>query len=46
MSKHSLENPKTTIIRILSFHFGVGNMKTAIIATLDIFYEKSLAKHE
>jgi hypothetical protein len=36
MSAYSFENQNTTIIRVLSFHFAVGKMKTAIIEKVGI----------
>ncbi|MFN5816738.1 MAG: hypothetical protein ACK47D_11825, partial [Pseudanabaena sp.] len=35
MSVYSFENKKSVPLRVLSFHFAVGKMKTAIIASCD-----------
>jgi len=40
MSTHSFENKKSVPLRVLSFHFAVGKMKTAIafekVAMMDV----------
>jgi len=36
MSTHSFENKKSVPLRVLSFHFAVGKMKTAIVIVTNL----------